>query len=397
MRRAVAKVDIGSLAAPERGAFKIGPFGSSLKKSELVPKGISVVGIENVLANEFVRGGSRFITREKFTELANYAIRPGDVLVTRMGTIGRAAVAPSDLGPAIIDFHLFRMRVDQRQVTPSYLCHALNSGIVAAQLKTMAHGAIMDGLNATIVRACRIPLPSVAEQRRIVALLDMANRLRRTRRYALELGATLMAAKFRERFGRALDHSANGQLGEVVKITGGGTPSRARPEYFEGRTPWLTSKDMRGDYIWDTEEHVTEEAIASSATKVVPADSILVVVKSKVLMHRLPVAIAKVPICHGQDIKSIQCSGALHYEFARFLLKYHEPRLLNLARGANTEGLTLPMLEGLPVPDVKYEDQLKFANAVQQHERLRGAQREALRQADHLCRSLLQRAFEDPL
>ena len=45
---------------------------------------------------------------------------------------------------------------------------------------------------------------------------------------------------------------------------------------------------------------------------------ILVVVKSKVLMHRLPVAIAKVPMCHGQDIKSIQCAKELHPEFARF-------------------------------------------------------------------------------
>jgi type I restriction enzyme S subunit len=64
---------------------------------------------------------------------------------------------------------------------------------------------------------------------------------------------------------------------------------------------------MRGDYIWDTEEHVTPDGIASSATKLVPAGSILVVVKSKVLMHRLPLAIAMVPLCHGQDIKSIQC------------------------------------------------------------------------------------------
>lgn len=83
----------------------------------------------------------------------------------------------------------------------------------------------------------------------------------------------------------------------------------------------LTSKDMRGDYIWDTEEHITEEAIEQSATNLVPVDSILVVVKSKVLMQQLPVAITKVPICHGQDIKSIQCSNGLQPEFARFVLK----------------------------------------------------------------------------
>jgi len=150
---------------------------------------------------------------------------------------------------------------------------------------------------------------------------------------------------------------------------------------------------MKGDYIWDTEEHITEEAIQESATKLVPAGSILVVVKSKILMHRLPVAVAKVPLCHGQDIKSIQCSEALQPGFARFVLKFHEGRLLNFARGANTEGLTLPMLEELPVPTVALYEQERFAKLVAQHERLRAVQREALRQAEHLFASLLDRAF----
>jgi type I restriction enzyme S subunit len=184
---------------------------------------------------------------------------------------------------------------------------------------------------------------------------------------------------------------------ELVKITGGGTPSRERPEFFRGRIPWLTSKDMRSDYIWDTEEHVTQEGIDNSCTNLVPVDSILLVVKSKVLMHRLPVAITKVPICHGQDIKSIQCSPELHPEFARFVLKHHEWRLLQAARGANTEGLTLPMLEELPVPNVGMDEQQKFATLVHRVERVRSAHREALRQAEHLFQTLLQRAFTSGL
>lgn len=150
---------------------------------------------------------------------------------------------------------------------------------------------------------------------------------------------------------------------------------------------------MRGDYIWDTEEHITEDAIKNSATKLVPANSILVVVKSKVLMHRLPVAVASVPMCHGQDLKSIQCSKDLHHEFLRFVLKFHESHLLNIARGANTEGLTLPMLEGLPVPKIDFKEQARFAELVARHERLRSVQRESLRQAEHLFQSLLHEAF----
>jgi len=110
-------------------------------------------------------------------------------------------------------------------------------------------------------------------------------------------------------------------------------------------------------------------------------------------MHRLPVAIAKVPLCHGQDIKSIQCSEALEPEFARFVLKYYETRLLRIARGANTEGLTLPMLRELLVPDVPISEERRFVAIVRCYERLRGQQREAERQAEHLFKTLLHRAF----
>jgi hypothetical protein len=96
----------------------------------------------------------------------------------------------------------------------------------------------------------------------------------------------------------------------MVKITGGGTPARERPEYYQGRIPWLTSKDMKGDYIWDTEEHITERAIQESATNLIPAGSILVVVKSKVLMHRLPVAIAKV---RSATVRTSNLSSALRH------------------------------------------------------------------------------------
>jgi type I restriction enzyme S subunit len=388
------EVQIGSLASAEVGAFKIGPFGSSLKKSELVGTGIPVAGIENVLPNRFEKGFRRFISPTKFRDLADYEIWPGDVLVTTMGTIGRAAVAPQDLGHAIIDSHLFRMRFEANRVHPHYLCHALNSRFVADQLSRHARGAIMDGLNTTILKECVVPLPPLSEQRRITERLERADRLRCIHRYALELNETFLPSRFLEMFGERLRKGPFRQLGDLVRITGGGTPARENPEFFRGRIPWLTSKDMRGDYIWDTEEHITEDAIENSATNLVPAGSILVVVKSKVLMHRLPVAIARVPICHGQDIKSVQCSKELHPEFARFILKYHEPWLLNIARGANTEGLTLPMLLELTVPRVDISEQKKFARLVAQAEQLRSVQYEALRQADHLFQSLLHDAFE---
>jgi type I restriction enzyme S subunit len=247
-------------------------------------------------------------------------------------------------------------------------------------------------LKETLIR-----FPPLPEQKRIADILAKADRLRRLRRTARDLSDTYLQSVFLEMFGDCLKDHPSTPLGELVTITGGGTPSRKIDRYYRGDIPWLTSKDMRGDYIYDTQEHVTEEAIEESAAKLVPADSILVVVKSKVLMHRLPVAVAKRPLCHGQDVKSIQCSEKIEPLFLIYVLKHNEPRLLSRARGANTEGLTLPMLREVPVPDVSLTLQRNFARIVHQFEQLRARQREAQRQAEHLFQTLLHRAFRGAL
>lgn len=201
---------IGDLARDEVGAFKIGPFGSSLKKSELLPSGIPVAGIENVLPNEFVKGYRRFISPQKFAQLRQYSIEPGDVLVTTMGTIGRAAVAPSDIGTAIIDSHLFRMRLDLDRCDPGYLCFALNSHMIDAQLDRLAHGAIMEGLNTSILKECVIPLPSPDDQERITALLHEADSVQRKRRYQLELAEHLFASLQHKAFAEPMPEALAG-------------------------------------------------------------------------------------------------------------------------------------------------------------------------------------------
>ena len=133
-------------------------------------------------------------------ELSDYEILPDDVLVTTMGTIGRAASAPPDVGRAIFDSHLFRMRVDTSRVFPPYLCYALNSNLVASQLARMARGAIMQGLNTTILRECLIPLPKMCEQRRIAEQLDQVERLRAVHREALRQADHLFASLLHRAF-----------------------------------------------------------------------------------------------------------------------------------------------------------------------------------------------------
>ena len=76
-------------------------------------------------------------------------------------------------------------------------------------------------------------------------------------------------------------------------------------EYYKGNYSWVTSKDMKSDIIVDSIEHITEVAIDNSSTKIIPPESVLIVIRSGILKHTLPVCINKSKITINQDLKAL--------------------------------------------------------------------------------------------
>lgn len=154
------------IVASDRLAVRCGPFGTQLKVHELTESGVPLWGIENVHDNRFVGSPSKFVSPEKATQLQAFEARPGDVLITRMGTIGRACVVPSNTPAGRISYHLFRIRPDPAKCLPEFLAATISrSGTFAQQLKKLARGAIMAGLNTTVLKEVKFLLPPLELQR----------------------------------------------------------------------------------------------------------------------------------------------------------------------------------------------------------------------------------------
>jgi type I restriction enzyme, S subunit len=159
-------VKLGSLAAKKKNSTRTGPFGSKLKHEEFSHRGdVAVLGIDNVVKNRFTWGKKRFITKEKYESLTSYTVYPRDVVISIMATLGRTAVLPDDLPITINTKHLAALTMNEEKVNPYYIAIALQTDpLILSQLKLREKGAIMSGLNLTIIKDLNIKRPPKPQQ-----------------------------------------------------------------------------------------------------------------------------------------------------------------------------------------------------------------------------------------
>jgi type I restriction enzyme S subunit len=161
---------IGSLFDDERGGAKCGPFGSALKKHEYLQDGVPVWGIPNVLPNRFQESGSLFISSSKFCELQAYAVRAGDLLVSRAGTVGRVCVADPTAHDSIIGTNLVRVALDRRKAEPLFVSTLLTYfPRDVGNLRANDDAGAYSFMNTGILKRLMIYVPPLSRQHEFAA------------------------------------------------------------------------------------------------------------------------------------------------------------------------------------------------------------------------------------
>lgn len=185
-------------------------------------------------------------------------------------------------------------------------------------------------------------------------------------------------------------------LREVVSVVGGGTPRKSSMEFYGGPIPWVTPKDMKKQVITSSLVTLTEEGVRSSPAKLLPKDTVLVVVRSGVLKHTLPVALTGVPVALNQDMKGLVPNETVHGPYLARLVKALEPTVLGWVRATTADNFPIDKLLDLIVDLPSLDDQRRIAEILDRTDALRGVRRQVIARLDDLAQAIFIDIFGDP-
>jgi type I restriction enzyme S subunit len=159
-------------------------------------------------------------------------------------------------------------------------------------------------------------------------------------------------------------------LGEVGTWLGGGTPSKARSAYWDdGTIPWLSPKDMRSAVLVTTQDHITQAAVDGSATRLVPAPSVAVVVRSGILEHSLPVALVQFATTLNQDMKALVPYWDSGARWIHYALTANADSILESCRkrGTTVASIEFSRFLDFKIPIAPYSEQRRIIEALEAH------------------------------
>jgi type I restriction enzyme S subunit len=201
---------ISQLVAPSKNSIKRGPFGSSIKKEFFTKNGFKVYEQQNAIYDNH-KLGNYYISQDKFDELKDFEVKPGDFIISCSGTIGKIALIPEKAERGIINQALLKLTIDRSLVIPIFFLEYFRFEKFQKKLLKETRGSAIKNINSVKeIKSIPFPLPPLPEQHQIVAeierRLSLADQLKKVVEQSLKQAERLHQSILKHAFEGKLVH-----------------------------------------------------------------------------------------------------------------------------------------------------------------------------------------------
>jgi len=187
---------VETIASEERYSIVDGPFGSAIKQSDYLDTGIPVIRIGNLTKDGYYSSSNLlYIGRTLFESLKRSNVLPGDVLISRVGTLGNTCIYPPDAGEALLSTTgVCKIKVNPKVMLAEYLHAAIRCPSFQEQIQKSASTSVQKYFNLSSLKSWQIVVPPLPLQQTFATRIASIEALKATHRRALTALDALFAS-----------------------------------------------------------------------------------------------------------------------------------------------------------------------------------------------------------
>ena len=317
-----------------------GPFGSALKRGDLLCEGIPVYEQQHAIYNK--RDFRFYISEDKYNEMKRFTVYPDDIIISCSGTVGEVSLIKKNDPKGIISQALLLLRVDNKIISPEFLLYFFKTAKGHNSITSRSSGSVQVNIaRREVIEDIPLFIPCIEKQKRIVSILksldDKIEVNRKTNENLEQEAQALFKSWFIDFEPFKNGEFVESELGmipkgwrvcradEVFDINIGKTPPRKEPEWFTKNTSdniWVSIADMGscGMFVSESSEYLTNEAINRFNILMVDEGSVLL--SFKLTVGR--VAIADTRLTTNEAIARFQLPQSYYREFLYLYLKQYK-------------------------------------------------------------------------
>jgi len=220
-------------------------------------------------------------------------LEKGDIVFVRSNgnkeLVGRCMMIDRDI-PVTYSGFCIKLRLNDKKIfDPVFFNYLFKTRQFKKSMTGTAVGANIQNLSQSRLGSCEVNVPDIEIQKEIATILSRYDSLIENYQKQIKLLEEAAQRLYKEWFvdlhfpghenTKIVDGVPEGwekkKVGEVCDTTSGGTPSRSKPDFYTGNILWVKTKELNDDFIFDTEEKITDDAIRKSSAKLIPSGSIL--------------------------------------------------------------------------------------------------------------------------